>query len=59
MKLREKIFLIELVIFIFLALGIIGNNDLGIQVQGSSWIKLIIVGILTILQMKYCERKEK
>lgn len=59
MKLREKIFLIEVAIFLFLALGIVGNNDLGVYVPGTSWIKLIITGILAISQMKYCERKEK
>lgn len=59
MKTREKIFLIEFLLFIFLALGIIGNNDLQMQNTVLSWTSLIITGVLTFLQMKYIENFER
>lgn len=59
MKLREKIFLLELGISIFLAYGIAGNGDLGIDTPIKYWIVLIILMSLTFLQMKYIEIKER
>lgn len=62
MKLREKIFLTELAIFMFLAFGIAGNGDLGIKTPLWGYISLFTNSILMLFQMKYieiCERKEK
>lgn len=62
MKLREKIFLTELAIFMFLAFGIAGNADLGVETPLECYFELFISMFLTFVQMKYienCERKEK
>lgn len=59
MKLREKIFLIELAIFMFLAFGIAGNVDLGIETPLGCYIGLFISMFLTFTQMKYIEKSER
>lgn len=59
MKTREKIFLIELLIFIFLALGIVGNIDLEIKNTILHWTSLIVISALIFLQMKYIENIER
>lgn len=59
MKLREKIFLIELFIFLFLALGIAGNSDLGIEMPLRCYIELFVSMSLTFFQAKYIEIKDR
>lgn len=59
MKLREKIFVFEFLTFLFLALGIAGNCDLGIETSIRNWIILIVFMLLTFLQMFYIEIKNR
>ena len=59
MKLREKIFLVELAIFMFLAFGIAGNGDLGVETPFGCYVGLFISMFLTFAQMKYIEKSER
>lgn len=54
---RERIFILELAYFMFLAFGIVGNNDVGVGNSIFSWIKLIIVGLLLFRQMKLIDKE--
>ena len=59
MKLREKIFLVEFLFFMFFAFGIAGNIDLAVETPTRCYIELFISMFLTLIQMFYINFKNR